>query len=49
MIFKKLAINILEGPWKARVCEICPNTADYINFMKNTLNASQLMRTYALE
>ena len=28
-----LAINILEGPWKARVRELYPNTVDYINFM----------------
>ena len=28
-----LAINILEGPWKARVRELHPNTVDYINFM----------------
>ncbi len=28
-----LAINILEGPWKARVSELYPNTVDYINFM----------------
>jgi ATP/ADP translocase len=28
-----LAINILEGPWKARVRELYPNTIDYINFM----------------
>jgi ATP/ADP translocase len=28
-----LAINILEGPWKARLRELYPNTVDYINFM----------------
>lgn len=28
-----LAINILEGPWKARVRDLYPNTVDYINFM----------------
>jgi ATP/ADP translocase len=28
-----LLINILEGPWKARVRELYPNTVDYINFM----------------
>ncbi len=28
-----LLINILEGPWKARVRELYPNTIDYINFM----------------
>lgn len=28
-----LLINILEGPWKARVREIYPNTIDYMNFM----------------
>ena len=26
-------INILEGPWKAKVREFYPNTIDYINFM----------------
>jgi ATP:ADP antiporter, AAA family len=28
-----LLINILEGPWKARVNELYPNTIDYLNFM----------------
>lgn len=28
-----LVINVLEGPWKARVRELYPNTVDYINFM----------------
>lgn len=28
-----LVINILEGPWKARVKELYPNTIDYLNFM----------------
>lgn len=28
-----LAINILEGPWKAKVQEVHSNTVDYINFM----------------
>ena len=28
-----LAINILEGPWKARVRDLYPNTVDYINFL----------------
>ncbi len=28
-----LLINILEGPWKARVKELYPNTIDYLNFM----------------
>lgn len=28
-----LLINILEGPWKARVKELYPNTIDYMNFM----------------
>lgn len=28
-----LLINILEGPWKAKVSELYPNTVDYINFM----------------
>ena len=26
-------INILEGPWKARVKELYPNTVDYLHFM----------------
>lgn len=26
-------INILEGPWKAKVRDLYPNTIDYINFM----------------
>lgn len=28
-----LTINILEGPWKAKVQEVHSNTVDYINFM----------------
>lgn len=28
-----LLINIVEGPWKAKVRELNPNTLDYINFM----------------
>ncbi len=28
-----LLINILEGPWKAKVKELYPNTVDYMNFM----------------
>ncbi len=28
-----LLINILEGPWKAKVRELYPNTIDYMNFM----------------
>jgi AAA family ATP:ADP antiporter len=28
-----LLINILEGPWKARVRDLYPNTVDYMNFM----------------
>ncbi|WP_341764013.1 Npt1/Npt2 family nucleotide transporter [Candidatus Tisiphia endosymbiont of Beris chalybata] len=28
-----LLINIVEGPWKAKVSELNPNTLDYINFM----------------
>ena len=28
-----LIINILEGPWKARVRELYPNTIDYLHFM----------------
>ncbi|NRB10878.1 MAG: NTP/NDP exchange transporter [Rickettsiaceae bacterium] len=28
-----LLINILEGPWKARVKELYPNDVDYLNFM----------------
>ena len=28
-----LVINILEGPWKAKVKELYPNTVDYVNFM----------------
>ncbi len=28
-----LLINILEGPWKAKVRELYPNTIDYANFM----------------
>ncbi len=28
-----LLINILEGPWKARVRELYPNMVDYMNFM----------------
>lgn len=28
-----LLINILEGPWKAKVREMYPNTVDYIHFM----------------
>ncbi|MDG1436736.1 MAG: Npt1/Npt2 family nucleotide transporter [Rickettsiaceae bacterium] len=28
-----LVINLLEGPWKARVRELYPNTVDYLNFM----------------
>ena len=28
-----LLINILEGPWKARVNELYPNTVDYLQFM----------------
>lgn len=28
-----LLINILEGPWKAKVKELYPNTIDYVNFM----------------
>ena len=28
-----LLINILEGPWKAKVRQLYPNTVDYINFM----------------
>lgn len=30
-----LLINILEGPWKAKVRELYPNTVDYLNFMGN--------------
>lgn len=28
-----LLINILEGPWKAKVRELYPNTVDYMHFM----------------
>ena len=28
-----LLINILEGPWKAKIRELYPNTVDYIKFM----------------
>lgn len=28
-----LVINILEGPWKAKVKELYPNTIDYLHFM----------------
>ncbi|MGI4776151.1 MAG: Npt1/Npt2 family nucleotide transporter [Janthinobacterium lividum] len=28
-----LLINILEGPWKAKIRELYPNTLDYANFM----------------
>ncbi|MCC8417181.1 MAG: NTP/NDP exchange transporter [Rickettsia endosymbiont of Bryobia graminum] len=28
-----LSINIVEGPWKAKVRELNPNTLDYIHFM----------------
>ena len=28
-----LVINLLEGPWKARVRELYPNTVDYLRFM----------------
>ena len=28
-----LLINILEGPWKAKVKELYPNTIDYLHFM----------------
>ncbi len=33
IIFYGLLINIAEGPWKAKVREIHPNTLDYIHFM----------------
>jgi ADP/ATP carrier protein family len=28
-----LVINLLEGPWKAKVRELCPSTMEYITFM----------------
>ncbi|KJV62417.1 TLC ATP/ADP transporter family protein [Rickettsia amblyommatis str. Ac/Pa] len=28
-----LLINIVEGPWKAKIKELHPNTIDYVNFM----------------
>ena len=28
-----LVINLLEGPWKAKVRELCPTTLEYITFM----------------
>jgi AAA family ATP:ADP antiporter len=28
-----LTINLLEGPWKAKIKEYYPNTLEYVNFM----------------
>lgn len=33
VLFYGLLINLLEGPWKAKVRDLYPNTVDYMNFM----------------
>jgi AAA family ATP:ADP antiporter len=35
-----ISINLVEGPWKAKIGELYPNTKDYAHFMGNVIQLS---------